>query len=353
MRRLSRHTRALVPTLTRIGLPTLLVLGLADPAQAHIKWFAPFVVADQPRVLDRVFNLDFLALCTLAVFILVIGCVLDRTWIGEALLRALDRVTAGFRDNAGTVLRAVVAFFCIALWMMGGTLLTPELKTQADWVPLLQLAMAASLVSRRTSIVAGVGIIFLFVVAEYQYGLFHLMDYPIFLGVAVYLIDYALPGPTRLKIRPLDVLRYSAAVTLMWASIEKWAYPGWTLPIYISHPAMSMGYGFELFMRAAGVIEFTLAFALLWTPLVRRVAAFILLGMFVAATFEFGKLDVIGHSVIVAVLLLLASDNRRARPEPRAWRWVATPALAYVAALLTFLSAYYGLHRLLFGTTII
>ena len=128
--------------------------------------------------------------------------------------------------------------------------------------------------------------------------------------------------------------------------------PGMDFAIYVSHPAMSMGYDFDLFMQAAGVIEFTLAFALLWTPLVRRASAFILLGMFIGATAEFGRIDVIGHSVIVAVLLLLAADNARLSPERRSWRWVTAPTLAYTAALFAFISAYYGMHSLLFGTAI-
>jgi hypothetical protein len=236
---------------------------------------------------------------------------------------------------------------------MGGILLTPELKTTAWWVPQLQLAMAAALLTQCTTAITGLGIVVLFALALRAYGLFHLMDYPIFLGVAAYLVATSWPLSRWIPIRPLDVLRWSASVTLMWASVEKWAYPEWTLPLYIGHPAMSMGYDFELFMRAAGVIEFTLAFALLLTPLVRRTAAFILIGMFVSATAEFGKIDAIGHSVIIAVLLLLAADETRAKASARRWRWVAEPALAYAVALFVAVSLYYGVHAWLFGTGII
>lgn len=337
----------------RIGVIALPPLLIASPAHAHVKWFSPFEVAGQPRVLEKVFGLDFVALSILAVAVMIVGCILDRTVIGETIARALDRVTVVVRINGDVLLRAVCAFFCIALWTMGGTLLTPELKTGLPWVPPLQLAMAASLLFRRTSILAGIGILILYARAVQAYGIFHLLDYPIFLAVAAYLIVQALPTATWLRVRPIDLLRYGAAVTLMWASVEKWAYPEWTLPIYISHPAMSMGFDFELFMQAAGIIEFTLAFALLWTPLVRRASAFVLLGMFIGATAEFGKIDVIGHSVIVAVLLMLAADDARSAPQMRSWRWVTAPTLAYAAALLVFISAYYGMHSLLFGTTII
>ena len=94
--------------------------------------------------------------------------------------------------------------------------------------------------------------------------------------------------------RPIDVLRYAAAITLMWASIEKWANPQWSYPLLIRHPEMTLGFASDFYMRAAGAIEFSLAFSLLWTPLVRRIGAIMLTAMFVSAIFAFGKIDLIG-----------------------------------------------------------
>jgi vacuolar-type H+-ATPase subunit I/STV1 len=174
---------------------------------------------------------------------------------------------------------------------------------------------------------------------------FHLADYPIFLGVAAYLIlrglDIAPYG-----IRPLDIVRWAAAVTLMWASVEKWAYPQWTDPLIAAKPEMTMGASPELFMQAAGVIEFTLAFALLWTPLVRRTSALILAGVFVSAVFEFGKIDAIGHSGIIVVLLGIAADDIRAKARVR--DVVLAPAW-YAASLAALLTLYYLGHAALYG----
>jgi hypothetical protein len=233
---------------------------------------------------------------------------------------------------------------------MEGILLTPELKTTATWVPWLQLAIAAGLIWRRTMPLSALGIAVLFALAVRQYGVFHLADYPVFLGLAAYL---ALVGLDRdlFGMRPLDVARYSAAVTLMWASIEKWAYPEWSFPLFVEHPGVTMGFDGEFFMRAAGVIEFTLAFSLMWTPLVRRVSAIVLAAMFVAATFEFGKIDVIGHAPIVVVLLAIVGDDIAV--VQRARGFAATVAVAYCVALAGFLTAYYFVHAFLFGTQIL
>ena len=114
---------------------------------------------------------------------------------------------------------------------------------------------------------------------------------------------------------------------------------------------MSMNYDVAFFMRAAGVIEFTLAFALLWTPLVRRSAAIILAGIFLSAISEFGKLDAIGHSGIIAVLIAIAADSAPSPVGNKRWRPLLAP-VGYSLSLAGFLALYYAAHTALFGTTI-
>lgn len=324
----------------------LFALGTTE-VHAHVKWFCAFDVAGQPRGLEQVLCSDFEWLVALAVLCLSAGCLAEGTRLGTALLNALDRVTALIRTDTSLLVRAVCGFFFVSLWSLGGIILTPELKTDLSWIPWLQLAIAATLIWKRTLPLAGLGIVFLFGFAVSQYGAFHLADYPVFLGIAAYL---ALTGLDRtlFGMRPIDVVRMAAAVTLMWASVEKWAYPHWTDPLLAAKPAMTMGASPELFMQAAGVIEFTLAFALIWTPLVRRCAAIILAAIFISAIFEFGKLDAIGHSGIIVVLLGIAADDARTA----ATRWHAAMApVSYAGALMLFLGVYYLGHAALYGFT--
>jgi len=102
-------------------------------------------------------------------------------------------------------------------------------------------------------------------------------------------------------------------------------------------------------MRAAGVVEFTLAFALLGTPLVRRSAAIILAAMFAGAIGEFGLIDAIGHSCIIAVMLAVLADDAQA---PVRRRMAFLTPVGYSATLAAFLVAYYGLHTALFGAAL-
>ena len=332
-----------------IPLGLLINVTLSASASAHVKWFCAYNVAGQPDGLENVLCPDFEFLTGLSILALMTGSVLEGTTIGFAMLRSLDRVTRLIHDNLEIITRAAVGFFFIAIWGAGGILLTPELKTNSTLIGMIQLGIAAGMLSRRTMPLSALGICTLYAVAISQYGIFHLADYPVFLGVAAYL---ALTGlqTDLLGARPIDILRWTAGITLMWASIEKWAYPEWSYPLFIEHPGMSLGFTPEFYMRAAGAVEFALAFSLIWTPLVRRVGAVILAGMFVSAVFEFGKIDLIGHSLIVVALLGIISDSGGQTSRLRN-SWLLP--FGYVASLAAFLALYYVGHEALFGTAIL
>ncbi|HYA05519.1 MAG TPA: hypothetical protein VEF90_06475 [Xanthobacteraceae bacterium] len=318
-------------------------------ASAHVKWFCAYNVAGQPEGLENVLCPDFEFLTGLSVLGLMTGSVLEGTPVGMAMLRALDRATRLIRDNLETILRAACAFFFIAIWGAGGILLTPELKINSLTVGAVQLGIAAGMLSRRTMPLSALGILVLYAIAIWDYGVFHLADYPVFLGVAAYL---ALVGGQSnfFGLRPIDVLRWAAGITLMWASVEKWAYPEWSYPLFIEHPGMAWGFSPDFYMRAAGAVEFALAFALVWTPLVRRVAAIMLTAMFVSAVVEFGKIDLIGHTLIVVALVGIVADDG-GKPMRARDSWLLP--VGYAASLALFLATYYVAHAALFGTAIL
>src|SRR5580692_9771334 len=287
---------------TAIPVSFVFYVELCETASAHVKWFCAYNVAGQPDGLENVLCLDFEFLTGLSVLALMTGSLLEGTPVGTAILHALDRATALIRNNLETIFRCSVAFFFIAIWGLGGVLLTPELKTDSTLI-----------------------------------------------GVIAYL---ALTGLQKnfFGARPIDVLRWAAGITLMWASIEKWAYPEWSYPLFIAKPEMSMGFTPDFFMRAAGAVEFALAFALIWTPLVRRAAAVMLAAMFISAVFEFGKIDLIGHTLIVVALFGIVADDGGKQARLRdSWLLPVT----YAAALVLFLAVYYVGHAELFGTAIL
>jgi hypothetical protein len=338
-------TRRLAATLP---LALITTIAVSSSASAHVKWFAPYHVAQQPIALHYVFVPAYGYLALASVLALLAGALVELSPIGQRLLVVMDRVTSPLERNTELMFRAGCGFFFVAIWSAGNIILTPELHSHSLAVGVIQLMIALGMLSRRTMPLSGIGIATLYGIAVWKYGIFHMADYPIFLGIAAYI---ALVGLQRdfFNISPLDILRWSAGVTLMWAALEKWAYPEWTYVLFGQHPDLTAGFSPTFFMRAAGWVEFSLAFSLLWTPLVRRVGAILLTGMFVGAVFDFGKIDFIGHSLIVVALLAIIADNRRTSGASR-YAWLLPGSFS--GAFCTVGAAYYGIHALIYGTTI-
>lgn len=215
-----------------IALAFLVSSTLTTSASAHVKWFCAYNVAGQPDRLRNVLTPDFGLLMGLSLVALLAGTLLEFTPIGTSLFYALDWITRYLRDNIETIFRTSCAFFFIAIWAVGGILLTPELKTGWAAVSVIQLGIAAGMLSRRTMPLSALGIVILYVIGMWEYGSFHLADYPVFLGVAAYLASVGMQS-TLFGVRPIDVLRWMAGITLMWASIEKWAYSEWSYPLLV------------------------------------------------------------------------------------------------------------------------
>ena len=337
------------PLAKTMSLSLVGAMACAGSAEAHVKWFCAYQIAGQPEGLANVLCQDFEYLVVLAIGALVIGALVDRTAIGEWLVRMLDRATLPFADQGDVIVRACCGFFLVSVWSIGGIILTPELTTTSTVLPWFQLLFAACLISRQTMIVAALGIVFLFGLALKTYGAFHVADYPIFLGVAAYLGAVGL-GKTIFGFRPLDVLRWTTAITLMWASVEKWAYPEWSYPLFVSHPGMAMGFDPAFYMRAAGVVEFSMSFALICSPMMRRIAAILLAAIFISAIVGFGKVDAVGHAPIIGVLFVIIADRTKAVATVR--RTAMLP-LEYGGALAAFIGLYYVFHAAAYGQQLI
>ncbi len=365
----------LAPSAMVLAVMVLAAMVLAPGvAQAHVKWFCAYDVASQPLALGSVVSRAFVVLVLVSVAGLWAGTLLSRSGVGASMARMLDLAGYAVRERIEAMMRAAYATFFVCLSTLGGLILTPELFTTASWVPWLQGAIAACLLFRATLVPAALGMVVLFATGIRDYGLFHMMDYPIFLGAALYFALLGLQGrgaaghlvspsgrvlppqglaawPARawaawdlLGLRPVDVLRWAAAITLMWASVEKWAYPEWTYPLLLTHTHMTMGLAPDFYMTAAGLVEFGLAFALVCAPLVSRLSAVVLTALFTSAILEFGRIDAIGHLPIIVILVAIVADNRTAR-APRA----GLVPVGYAAALAGVVGLYYGVHLALFG----
>ncbi|MEJ7929452.1 DUF305 domain-containing protein [Ramlibacter sp. AN1015] len=318
-------------------------------AAAHVKWFAPYIVEAPPqRIMETLTDRWFWAGIVLVVVFFLATRALERTRAGDAILGGFDKVSGPLWARGDDFMRFVIAAFFVAIFAVGGVYLTPDLKTPHEWVSWMQLVIAGLVFSRKTMPLAAAGIIGLWLLALSQYELFHLLDYlALGVGVAAYLVLAASDKPHWHAYR-FVVLRWGVAIALMWSSLEKFAYPDWFYPLVEEKPFLTFGMPRDVFIPMAGVAEFTMGFGLLWTALVRRLSALALFVIFNAAVYPFGRLDLVGHALIMAVIVIIFAD-----PTPQVRfalrRTLAAIPATLVATMAVFALSYWGLHLALYG----
>jgi hypothetical protein len=165
--------------LPRLLLPTALsILATATPAQAHVKWFAPYIVGAPPQPISATLtNAWFWTGIALVLLFFLVTRAVEKSGMGENILQGMDRITAPLWNRLDEFVRVVIAAFFVAIFAVGGVYLTPDLKTPAEWVSWTQLVIAGLIFSRKTQPLAAVGIIGLWLLALRDYDIFHLLDY--------------------------------------------------------------------------------------------------------------------------------------------------------------------------------
>jgi hypothetical protein len=320
-------------------------------AWAHIKWFEPYDVSAMPTPARIVLTTHFLLI--FAIFLLLINStfLLDR--IATVKARALSAPGQN-EDIEEHLIRAGTGGFFMALFATGQVILTPELLSNADWPAWVQLGIAISMLSARTCIVGSAGILVLYGYAVALYGFFHLSDYPMFIGTAIYLALTTFKSE-RFGSGRMIALQTSICLTLMWGAIEKWAYPQWTMPLLAERPYLTFGMSPQSFMIAAGFVEFTFAFYILTGLGLLRLAIVALGSIFAGAILGFGKVDAIGHMPILVAMAAMFLHG----PTPvnlwiylkseNGFRKIRTVGSAFGTALCFLFGAYYGLQYMEYG----
>src|SRR5215469_8187252 len=321
------------------------VLLTPVPATAHVKWFVNCNPADDPLPAADVFTKTFFLFFSIFLVVLYVGCKVERTALGAKISQFIDGVTACPHLRADDLLRSVAAISFALLWADGRLILTPELKASSVWLSAIQLLVPLYMFYRATLPAAGVGIIVLYGHGIATYGLFHMLDYPVFIGLGVFFL-LSVSRNAKLQAFRFDFLRWTLAASLLWPAMEKFVYPGWVAPIAITHPEITLGFDVTTVVTAAGVVESGLSFALFWTPLVRRAAAAVFIVLLTSATFDFGKVDGIGHMVIITIFLVVLADRTGA---PQRCIPILAPVIGGMAVpAVIFL--YTGGHALYYGS---
>ena len=178
--KMSRLTKLVVVA----GCLVIDLVSTATTASAHVKWFVDCNVSDDPLPAQAVFTPTFFLFLALFLTLFYLACKAERTALGATVSGFLDHWTQLLHDRADDLLRAAAAVSFALLWADGGLILTPELKANSTWLTAIQLLIPVYLFGRATLPAAGAGIIVLYACGIATYGLFHMLDYPVFLDSA-------------------------------------------------------------------------------------------------------------------------------------------------------------------------
>ncbi len=321
---------------------------------AHVKWFAPYDTTEAPLAISSLLldPMFFWVMAISAVFIFAMSFVDAYT---QDLNRMINvsryRLLKALPDNFAylSLRKTLIVFFC-CVWAIGGVVLTPELKHNSLVVAGIQVLIIASLMTHRTSKFAGLGIFLLWLYGVKQYGLFHLSDYMIFLGIAVFMLIGSSNQQQKPSALAFLILYIGISFTLQWASVEKWIYAHWTYPVLQEREYLTFGMDKELFMIMAGFVEFALAFLLIAIAGSGFVVTTVSLSLvFILAIIDFGKIDAIGHLAIIVCLLLMALKGPSrinlffANMDPDPARNAIKVTGCYLLSLTFFIAIYYGM----------
>lgn len=342
----------------RVLMATVFFLFCSDTATAHVKWFCSTADPSVPPLALHAVITPVFGFCLLAFALLLFAGTMTDHWLSHRW-PALAETNAATRPFEEKLMRVAVGAFFLCLWDKGavvpwsqsdGAILTPELVSGAPWIAAVQFTVAAALLWRRTCLLAAVGIVIVYAAGVADYGMFHLMDYLFFLGIAGYLALTGLRFPSLDRWR-VPLLCALLSASLMWTAVEKFLYPQWTIAVLSAHPRITAGLAPQIVTVIAGFVEFTLAFFISAGRGLLRVGAVILLSIFAIAIPEFGHLDAVGHFTIVAILGVVGLHGvsvlqERLRPAQNrsALLDAASTVAIYLGLLTSFIIIYYLLQ---------
>lgn len=338
-----------------ILLSCIALLILPQCANAHIKWFVEFDISDPPQsfsaIKERYYYFFLLISSVLGV---VIASLLDTLWCQKyGRLTFFSKIFAHHDDIALKIARIGTGVFFVGVGLVGGIILTPELTTDSCYVLYVQLIIAISVLFKRSLLVAGFGILFLYADAVYSYGIFHMLDYVSFVGLAIYLILSTLKL-TRLEDYRLPILYLGLIFSFLWSAIEKIAYPQWFYSFLDKYEFLTLGFSNDFFIASAAFVEFTLFFLLLITSNGVILLAFLINLLIISGNIYFGKIDAIGHfpaNFILIIMLIrgpLAVQGYFFDHSCKSYTKAFNNALVYVISLAVLFVTYYSLHWLLY-----
>jgi len=322
------------------------VLVFPTIAYAHVKWFSQFTYADRPRTLREVATPTFLALAALSTFSVGALAFVNEWLHSMGIAKKIEAWLDGHRSRGDSlvVLRVGAGATMLMAWQ-AGTLLAPELPAENDALGWAQFGVVLLLLVPQTVPVAGALLGVLWLYAAFSFGLFHLLDYTFFPGIAFALV-VSRSRNDRIRGLRLPALYFTVGFSLVWVALEKLVYPEWALYVLSQHKVLAMGFALDFFLIGAAFVELSLGHLLILGLLGRPLALVITIVFLSTTAVLGGKLEVMGHTPVHAALIvfILEGAGHKYRPPFLAPKKVFHRALlsagSFVAILAVLLVAY-------------
>lgn len=284
----------------------LVMAALPTTAGAHVKWFSNFNFADVPQTIGEALTPTLIGLAVLSAVALAVLVPIDRFLHGQGWYRRVEDWFENRKQYSRLVMRIGLGASLLMAWQ-AQALLVPRLSYEMAWVGWFQFLLIFLLFFDKTVIFAGFGVLLLYVLGILQYGLFYMLDYVLFVGVAYYLIVGVFRNPT-MRGTAIPALYFTTGFSLIWVGLEKIFYPQWGLYILQQNPQLALGFPIEFFLVAAAFVELVLGYLLIIGLLERPLALVVTLVFFTTTTI-FGRVEVIGHTIIHAALIVFLLEG--------------------------------------------
>lgn len=339
--------------LTAICLLALLLLPTAG--EAHVKWFSAFSFLDEPRRFTQILTPVYWGLLGLSAVVIGVMVYLERTLAGQPWYDRFNEWLSSRQDQSLLIMRIAIAATLLISWS-SEAVLTPELNSPLPWQGWFQFILAVGLMFPRTTWLSGAGLILLYLITVFEFGVFHMLDYLHYAGIGFYFFVSDFESD-RIRGLGMPALYATIGFSLLWLGYEKLVYPDWTLYLLEQNPQLTLGLDPFFFLQGAAFVELSLGYLLIIGLLERPLAAVITL-VFFTTTLIFGRVEVIGHTPLHAALLVFLFNGPGIFYKPPIaiherlnWR-IAFGAVNFVIVALIFGIAYTGSARLQYDAAV-
>lgn len=282
-------------------LLTIITLLIPQLSFAHVKWFSDYSFQNPPLDFSQLNNPTFWGLFLLSVVSMPVMVWLDKVAEKSTTYVKTNNFLDQYANSAGLIMRVAMGAVLLMSWQ-GDSLIAPEIPIPSPIWGWAQFFLALCLLFPQTTFITGLGMVFFYFYGITAHGLFHMLDYVVYPAVGLFLIFTHLKNE-RFKNFDLPVLYSGLGFSLCWVSFEKLIYPYWGLSVLSKAPELTMGLPHEFFLMACAFVEFSLGYLLIICLLHRPLAIIITLVFFTTTAF-FGKMEVVGHTILHGALLV-------------------------------------------------